>query len=240
MLYRNIPIEIRNYIVVDEETFNSYPPQVREILRASAEEQYQNDHEDDDVDEELEDFPIVDFTITVDKKKHLQAGITAGNGEGISRKLSDGYWLLDLFQAKTNCIPNAYTLWTMYKDGSLDDVIQGVEKEFYRRRKGLPHGKNLKFEDIVGDDEFDILYEDESIANITPKDTKNKCYFSYINGHVGVIIHEKYLDEKSVKALVKSTRRTFLHKILPKEPNDKPIKINSEISRVNFLRLRPI
>lgn len=331
MFYQDISPELINYIQDDEASFNSYPLHIREMLVTSAEEQFQNDHEDDDDDIEVEDFPIVDFTITVDEKhrsikyhgkkyrwrerdvigvtktpvtltpnnvesmgmeldtlrdqyttdgytpyqytisyngnylntspnsthlisrvnnqldeyenlsftvdefvirfkkgytrQDLQCGITAGNGEGISRKLPNGYWLLDLFQAKTNCIPNAYTLWTMYKDGSLDDVIQGNDKEFYKRRRVLPHGKNIKFEDVVGDDDFDILYEDESIANITPKDTKNKCYFSYINGHVGVIINEKYLKEKSVEALVKSTQRTFLHKILPKNSNDKPIKI---------------
>ncbi|KAG0065389.1 hypothetical protein BGZ90_001796 [Linnemannia elongata] len=173
----------------------------------------------------LVDMFVISFKRGYRREEH-HGGITAGKGEGIPSELGDGFWLLDIIQARNKCIPNAYTLWRMYVDGCVDEVIQGNRKEFTRRRRSLPSGDGIKFNDVMHEDEeFNILYFKEEARRISPKDTKKTCWFVYINGHVGLLVHEKYLDEKSIEVLKKLSQQTVLHKILPKNVNADLIEI---------------
>jgi hypothetical protein len=168
---------------------------------------------------------IIRFKKGYNREEH-HGGITAGNGEGIPRYLGDGYWSLDIFQAKNKCIPNAYALWTMYRDGCVDQAIQGNRLEFLTRRKYLPSRDGIRFRDVMKPDEaMDIVYDDIIMPHVSPKGTIRACHFVYTNGHVGLLVHEKYLTEKSVSALNKLSKKTVLHKIQSKNVDDSPINI---------------
>ncbi|KFH61750.1 hypothetical protein MVEG_12410 [Podila verticillata NRRL 6337] len=114
----------------------------------------------------------------------------------------------------------------MYRDGCVDRAIQGNRLEFLSRRKHLPSGDGIKFRDVMGVDEpYDILYDDRLVPYLSPKSTTTTCWFVYTNGHVGLLVHEEYLAEKSVFALRKLSKKTVLHRIQSKNVDDDPINI---------------
>lgn len=173
---------------------------------------------------------VVDgFTIRFKKgynRGDHHGGITAGKGEGVPRDLGNGYWVLDIVQSNNKCIPNAYTLWTMYRDGCVDQTIQGQRGEFNSRRRHLPSGDGIKFRDVMKSHEaMDIVYDDRIIPPMSPKNTITVCHFVYTNGHVGLLVHEEFLEDKSISALKKLAERTVLHRIRSKEVDDSPIHI---------------
>lgn len=168
---------------------------------------------------------VIRFKRGYQREEH-HGGITAGKGEGVPRKLNSGYWILDIIQAKNKCIPNAYVLWKMYVDGCVDKVIQGDRKEFIQRRRSLPSGHGIKFNDVMHEgEEFNILYHEERAWTVSPQDTRKTCWFVYTNGHVGLLVHEDYLKEKSIATLEKLSQRTVLHQILQKKVDADPIDI---------------
>jgi hypothetical protein len=173
-------------------------------------------------------FTIDSFTITYKKgydRRRYHSGIAAGNGEGIPRYIKNGFWELDLFQTKEKCIPNSYTLWLMYKNDEIDDVIAGDRKAFMDRRKNIDVDNELiKISDVVKDGKFDIVYED-NVEDISPSDTKKICWFVYSNNHIGLLVHEKYLSKSSINALKKLSNKTITQKIRPKKANKNPIEI---------------
>lgn len=171
------------------------------------------------------DGVIIRFKRGYQREEH-HGSITAGKGEGVPRKINNGYWILDIIQAKNKCIPNAYVLWKMYKDGCVDKVIRGDRKEFMRRRRSLPSGDGIKFNDVMhGNEKFNILYHEKEAWSIPPQDTKKICWFVYVNGHVGLLVHEDYLEKKSIAALEKLSQQTVLHQILQKKVDASPIDI---------------
>ena len=180
------------------------------------------------LDEYDGNFVVDSFTITYKKgydRRRYQGGIRVGSGEGIPRYIKDGFWELDLYQTKKKCIPNSYTLWLLYKEGKLDDVIQGNYDTFINKRSTVDVDKeSIQIRDVVGDGEFDIVYSDD-ITNINPRDTKKICWFVYSNSHVGLLVHEKYLQKESIKQLKKLSNKTVVHKIKTKSINPNKIEI---------------
>lgn len=185
------------------------------------------------VDKHLEQyeytFLVHTFTIAYKKgykKRTHHGGISAGNGQGIPRYITGGYWELDIFQTKYKCIQNSYSLWTMYRDGKLNDVIQGKCVEFYERRSKLSTEKSVKINDIVNNgDEFDVMYEHDDVFDIHPSETKDKCWFIYNNNHVGLLIHENFISKKSIAILKKRSKDTIIHQISPKKRKPEKIEI---------------
>ncbi|KAF9329147.1 hypothetical protein BGZ91_000685 [Linnemannia elongata] len=173
---------------------------------------------------------VVDgFTVRFKKgynRRDHQGGITAGKGEGVPRNLGNGYWVLDIVQSNNKCIPNAYALWTMYRDRCVDQTIQGQRGEFLSRRRHLPSGNGIKFRDVMGPDEvLDIVYDDMLMPYFSPKYTTRVCCYVYTNGHVGLLVHEEFLEDKSISALKKLAKRTVLHRIRSKKVDDSPVHI---------------
>lgn len=173
-------------------------------------------------------FTVDSLTITYKKgfdRRRYHGGIVAGSGEGIPRYIKDGYWELDLFLTKKKCIPNSYTLWMMYKNGELDNVIKGDRKMFMEMRKHVDvNDDDIRITDVVKDGKFDIVYED-NLDGIKPSDTKKVCWFVYYNNHVGLLVHERYLQSDSVKVLHKLSNKTVTQRIRPKKKNATPIEI---------------
>ncbi|OAQ22100.1 hypothetical protein K457DRAFT_26409 [Linnemannia elongata AG-77] len=180
----------------------------------------------DKLDEYEESFVLSTAIIRLRKgrtSRTLDQGLVAGYGEGIPRSLGNGFWALSLTKSRTKCILNAYVSWMLYRSVTLDEVIMGDFTEYNKLKDQcnthLPVGL-LSIADIqeMTPHEYRVIYQVDSLDDITPEDTVESCMYLYARNHVELVIHEQYLHDTTVVQLAKLAGTTFLHVIDPKTP----------------------
>lgn len=146
-------------------------------------------------------------------------GIHAGNGEGIPVKLSNGFWLLDLFKSKSLCIINCYLLWQWYKSGKITNIHNNY-KQFCKERDGIRKAishKSISIEKIHQKypHDYSIVFSEADIVKLQPEDTLKKCTYFYSNGHMYLVIHEKHIED--MHYITTKSHQTYIEKIKPKK-----------------------
>lgn len=163
-------------------------------------------------------------------RRRITGGIHAGSGEGISRCIGNGFWLIDPRIATIKCILNVFISWEFYTQNKLNEIWSKI---FNNRRKYLEKHfkmpKHLKFEDmcIIRPHDFKIVFSDDECVELNPEDTIKECVYLYRNNHVGLVIHESFLDKQTLTILNKQSKISVVCKIRPQKKKSNLISIRA-------------
>jgi hypothetical protein len=158
-------------------------------------------------DESLDVHEVVIRYASYDPRYRLTQHVVAGHGEGIPYPLEKGFWLLDLFRTKSQCILNCYVLWKAYQKGTLTN-LQAIANE----KKAIHIQGEISIAKLPPHP-YTLLFD---IGQTTPEDTREKCTYVYKNGHMFLLVHEKYFANALSLIRAKATQ-TVIGKIVSKE-----------------------
>ncbi|KAG1001504.1 hypothetical protein G6F27_012813 [Rhizopus arrhizus] len=148
--------------------------------------------------------------------RRLIQNVSAGNGEGISIYLNDGFWLLDVARSRTLCILNCFIAWQYYKKKTLFHLKTCLKED----QKALSlNVKRLSIHQLNENypHHFNVLFNEDELSGIRPIDTIHQCHYYYRNGHMYLLVHESLMDSTTRQTIEDQSRTMTLGKIRMKK-----------------------